>query len=97
MSYKIVIEPRAIIDIQAAVDYYDFKQIGLGEYFYTTLEEHIDVLKINPLFQVRYKDYHGLPIKKFPFIIFYFVDEEKKIVYIISIFNTFLNPNKYPK
>jgi len=97
MNYKIVIEPRALLDIQDAVDYYDYKQIGLGEYFYTTLEEHIEVLKINPLFQVRYKDYHGYPINKFPFIIFYFVDEKIKTVYIISVFNTFLNPNKYPK
>ena len=45
MSYKIVIEPRAIIDIQDAVDYYDFKQVGLGAYFFLTLEEHIEVLK----------------------------------------------------
>ena len=97
MSYKIVIEPRAIFDIQEAVDYYDFKQIGLGEYFYQTLEEHIEVLSRNPLFQIRYKDYRGLPIKKFPFIIFYFTDEEEKIVYILSVFNTSLNPKKYPK
>ena len=97
MNYKIVIEPRAIIDIQDAVDYYDFKKVGLGEYFYNALEEHIEILAKSPLFQIRYKDYHGLPIKKFPFIIFYFTDEEKKIVYIISVFNTFLNPNKYPK
>lgn len=97
MNYKIVIEPRAIIDIQDAVNYYDFKKVGLGEYFYNALEEHIEILSKSPLFQIRYKDYHGLPIKKFPFIIFYFTDEEKKIVYIISVFNTFLNPNKYPK
>lgn len=31
MIYKIVIEPRAILDIQNAIDYYDSKQIGLGE------------------------------------------------------------------
>ena len=97
MSYKIVIEPRAIIDIQDAVDYYDFKQVGLGAYFFLTLEEHIEVLSNNPLFQIRYKDYRGLPIQKFPFIIFYFIDEEKKIVYILSVFNTSLNPKKYPK
>ncbi|WP_282787953.1 type II toxin-antitoxin system RelE/ParE family toxin [Flavobacterium croceum] len=97
MNYKIVIEPRALLDIQDAIDYYNQKQIGLGVHFYNTLEEHIEVLKTNPLFQIRYKDYHGYPIKKFPFIIFYFVDEEIKTVYIISIFNTFLNPNKYPK
>lgn len=97
MSFKIVIEPRAIFDIQEAVDYYDFKQIGLGEYFIQALEEHIEILRKNPFFQIRYKDYYGLPIKKFPFIIFYFTDEEVKIVYVVSVFNTSLNPKKYPK
>ena len=97
MTYKIVLETRVIIDIQEAVDYYDFKQLGLGEYFYQSLEEHINVLSENPLFQIRYKDYHGFPIKKFPYIIFYFIDEEEKTVYIVSVFNTSLNPNKYPK
>jgi hypothetical protein len=95
MSFKIVIEPRAIFDIQEAVDYYDFKQIGLGEYFIQALEEHIEILRKNPFFQIRYKDYYGLPIKKFPFIIFYFTDEEVKIVYVVSVFNTSLNPKKY--
>lgn len=90
-------EPRAILDIQEAVDYYDFKQIGLGDYFYQAFEEHIEVLSKNPFFQIRYKDYHGLPIKKFPFIIFYFTDEVEKIVYVVSVFNTSLNPKKYPK
>jgi toxin ParE1/3/4 len=97
MSFKIVIEPRAIFDIQEAVDYYDFKQIGLGEYFIQALEEHIEILRKNPFFQIRYKDYYGLPIKKFPFIIFYFKDAEEKIVYVVSVFNTSLNPKKYPK
>jgi mRNA-degrading endonuclease RelE of RelBE toxin-antitoxin system len=97
MNYKIVIEPRAFIDIQDAVDYYDSKKIGLGEYFYQTLEEHFEILLKNPYFQVRYKDYHGLPIKKFPYIIFYFIDDKRKIVFIISVFNTSLNPEKYPK
>jgi toxin ParE1/3/4 len=70
MIYSIVIEPRALNDIQVAVDYYDFKQIGLGDYFYQTLDNHIQILVSNPYFQVRYKDYHGLPLKIFPFIIF---------------------------
>ena len=68
MSFKIVFEPRSIFDIQDAVDYYDSRQIGLGEYFYETLEKHIEVINKSPYFQVKYKDYHGLPIKKFPFI-----------------------------
>ncbi len=97
MKYEIVFEPGAILDIQEAIDYYDFKQLGLGEYFYQTLDEHIEVISEQPFFQIKYKDYHGFPIKKFPFIIFYFINEEVKIVYVLSVFNTSLNPNKYPK
>lgn len=97
MKFKIVIEPRAIIDIQDAVDYYDSCQEGLGEYFYDTLEEHIDSLTKNPHYQIKYKDYHSLPIKKFPFILLFYIDEVAKAVFILSIFNTSMNPIKYPK
>ena len=94
MIYKIVIKPRAIIDIQKAIDYYESKQIGLGEYFYQIVDEHIGAITKNPFFQIRYKDYHGLPIHKFPFIILYYIEEENKTIYLLSIFNTSLNPTK---
>jgi hypothetical protein len=97
MIFEVVIEPRALLDIQNAIDYYESKQDGLGDYFYEVVDEHIKTLTKNPFFQIRYKDYHGLPTKKFPFIIFYFIDEDLKTIYIISLFNTSLNPSKYPK
>jgi hypothetical protein len=97
MIYKVVIEPRAILDIQDAIDYYDSKQNGLGKYFLQVVEEHIITLTKSPFFQIRYKDYHGFPILKFPFILLYYIDEKLKIIYIMSVFNTSLNPIKYPK
>lgn len=97
MSFNVVIEPRALADIQDAIDYYESKRAGLGEYFYKVVDEHLDTISANPFFEIRYKDYRGLPIKKFPFIIFYFIDEEMKTVYVLSVFNTSLNPSKYPK
>lgn len=97
MNFEVVIEPRAILDIQDAINYYEAKQTDLGEYFYSQLSEHIELLEKNPFFQIRYKDYHGLPIKKFPFIIFYFIDESLKVVNILSVFNTSMSPSKYPK
>lgn len=96
MIFNIVIEPRALVDIQDAIDYYESKQSGLGEYFYQVIDEHLDTLSKNPFFEIRYKDYRGLPTKKFPFIIFYFIDEKVKTVYVMSVFNTSLNPSKYP-
>ena len=60
MIYKVVIEPRAILDIQDAVDYYESKQNGLGDNFYQIVDEHIQILTKNPFFQVKYKDYHPI-------------------------------------
>lgn len=97
MIFEVVIEPRVLLDIQDGIDYYESKQNGLGEYFYQVINDHIETLSSNPFFQIRYKDYHGLPTKKFPFIIFYFTNEELHKIYILSIFNTSLNPTKYPK
>lgn len=53
MIYKVVIEPRAILDIQDAIDYYESKQNGLGQYFYQVVEEHIETLAKNPFFQIK--------------------------------------------
>jgi toxin ParE1/3/4 len=97
MIYKVVIEPRAILDIQDAIDYYDSKQNGLGSYFYQVVEEHIETLTKSPFFQIKYKDYHGFPIRKFFFILLYYIDEQLKTIYIMSVFNTSFNPVKYPK
>jgi len=96
MIFEVVIEPRALVDIQDAIDYYESKQIGLGEYFYQVIDEHLDTISRNPFFEIRYKDYRGLPTKNFPFIILYFLDEEIKKVFVLSVFNTSLNPSKYP-
>lgn len=97
MSYKIVIEPRAIADIQDAVDYCETKREDLGAYFYQIVDEYIESIAKNPFFQIRYKDYHGLPVKIFPYIILYYIDENEKTVYVLSVFNTSQNTTKYPK
>lgn len=97
MSYRIVIEPRAIADIQDAVEFYESKREDLGNYFLQIVDEYIESIAKNPFFQIRYKDYHGLPVKIFPYIILYFIDDKEKIVFILSVFNTSQNTNKYPK
>lgn len=94
--FDIVIEPRALDDIQVGIDYYDSIKIGLGELFYNIINEYIEAISINPFYQIRYKDYRALPISKFPYIIIFYLDESIKTAYIISIFNTNQNPNNYP-
>jgi hypothetical protein len=97
MIYKVEIEPRTILDMQDAIDYYNSKQHGLGRFFYPVVEEHIITLTKSQIFQIRYKDYYGFPNRKFPFILLNYIGETLKIIYIMSVFNTHLNPVKYPK
>jgi len=53
MKFHVVIEPRAVENIEDAIDYYDFRQIVLGEQFYEILNEHINSLETNPYYQLK--------------------------------------------
>lgn len=96
MPYFIVFEKQAEYDIQQAVNYYDEQQTGLGEKFWVAAKKHIASIRANPFFQIRYGQIRCLPVKKFPFMIHFLLDEKAKIVYILSVFHTSQNPDKWP-
>ncbi len=95
MKYEIVFQPRAITEIQNSIDYYDEQQLELGEEFYNELFEYIDAIIVNPFYKIHSGNIRILPLKKFPFIIFYWIDEIEKRVYIESVFHTSQDSEKY--
>jgi plasmid stabilization system protein ParE len=95
MPFKVLIEPRALADIQQAIDYYDSRQPGLGKKFEASVDKHFSSLSKNPFFQIRYKGIRCLPIKKFPFLIHFIIDEKRKVVFIISVFHTSKNNTEW--
>lgn len=97
MSFTVVIEKRALEDVQKAIDYYDEQQVGLGGKFITTLDKHISALENNPFYQFRYKDYRALPIKRFPYLILFFIQESTDTIYITAVFHTRQDTNKLPE
>ena len=96
MSFQVILEPRAIADIQHAIDYYDEQLLGLGERFKATVDHYIQTIEKNPFYQIRYKDYRALPTGKFPYLIVYHIDEYEKTVYIMAVFHSSQNPDKLP-
>ncbi len=88
MPHHIVVEPRALADIQQAIDYYDEQQIGLGNKFATTLEKYFNTISKNPCYQIRYNNVRCLPLKKFPFMIHYCMEEKIRTVFVVSVFHT---------
>jgi hypothetical protein len=92
-TYKISYKPRAKLDITQTVDYYNFKQKGLGKIFYEALKREANKLKTNPFYQIRYEQIRCLPLEKFPYMIHFEIDEENKIVRVYGIICTHQNPD----
>ena len=92
MAYTVFIDPRAIWDIQEAIDYYDEQQAGLGKKFESALNNQLLTLEKNPFFQVRYDEVRCLPLKKFPYMLHFTINEQEKLVVVRALFNTARNP-----
>ncbi len=97
MDYKIVVSPKAQIEIEDISEYYVQISFTVLNKFYTELENAYKYLQSNPHFQTRYKNYKAVPIKKFPYLLFFTIDEINKVVKVLSCFNTSRNTTKYPK
>jgi mRNA-degrading endonuclease RelE of RelBE toxin-antitoxin system len=96
MAYNLTILPQAAFEIQKAFEYYELISDNTFSKFNNQLEEVYQNLEKNPFYQVRYKHLRAIPFKSFPYLVFFDVDQENKIVYIYSVFHTSQNPNKYP-
>lgn len=95
MKYQVVVEKRAVEDIQQVTDYYDEKSTQTGTNFINEVTHFLKALEVNPNYQVRYDNVRCLPLKKFPFLIHFSI--EKKFVFVHAINHTSSNPDKWSK
>ena len=97
MSFSIVIDHRALKDIQQAIDYYDEQQSGLGKRFEMVLHKNLRLLQKNPFLQIRYDNIRCLPITRFPYMVHFTVDESRKIIAIRAVFHTSRSTKNWEK
>ena len=95
--YKLIIKPEVFIDIQEGISWYNSRQEGLGERFLDAVEQEYKILSLNPHFQVRYDDVRCLPMKAYPYMIHYIIDEDLHQVVVLGVINTFKNPSGWKK
>lgn len=83
-------------DILEDVQWYNNAQKGLGSKFLKQLKEKINYIAKEPeTIQLRYQDVQIAIIKTFPYTIHYQYIKEEKSIYILGIFHTSINPNKW--
>lgn len=91
MSYPVLVDSRAIHDIQEAIDKYGTQKSGLGVRFENTVNKHMLILEKNPFSQIRYDNVRCLPIKKFSFMIHFILDETNNLVIVKALLHTSRN------
>src|SRR5690606_11260302 len=98
MSYKIVVTPNAVQQIDDAVDYYKNKvSVRSARLFIEYYKKTFQVIQTTRYFKLFFDEFRGKPMRKFPFIIFYTINEPEKVIIIKAFFHTAQHPHKYPQ
>jgi len=83
--YKTIILPLAKEDIREAAKWYNKQQGGLGKRFTDEVREKVHYISQNPkALNVRYDGVRTAVLNVFPFMIHFAVDEENKIIIIVT-------------
>lgn len=95
MVFKI--NPQAKIDIQEQINFYNDKQKGLGKRFHDDVKSTFKSILENPYYQIRYKNVRCLPLKKFPAMVHYSLEENKNQITVRAVFHTSQDPQEWNK
>jgi len=88
MIYSIRYQPRAGKEYSFALSWYRDKSIQTSINFSRAVRASVTASLEEPgRYRKTYKDFRELSLKKFPFILIYAIDEERKIVVLASIFH----------
>lgn len=81
MKYRLLIRRQAKSDLQRAVQWYERQSLGLGKEFIAEIETALQRVRENPLqYQTIYRDIRRTIPHKFPYGIFYRLDQDDVIV-----------------
>lgn len=91
--YKVKIEPEALADIQEITDWYNLQQPGMGKRFLKTTISQVDNLNKIPHIQtVRYKQIRCALVKKFPYKVHFYINNNMDTVEVLAVISTSRNP-----
>ena len=96
MAYSIIVSPRAQKEIENAIDYYEQYNSNAPLHFIEALASTYHTLEINAFFNIRYKNIRSLKINKFPYSVYFVIDQAQNTVRILSCFHNKVNPDNRP-
>ena len=95
MSYTVLVTPTATNDIAVAIEYYNALATDLGYRFADLVATYFDrIADLPSASAIRYRNVRCKPMKRFPYLITFMVDETNHSVSILRVFNTYQEPFK---
>lgn len=96
MSYTLRVSSLALLDIEDAIFWYEFRREGLGEIVQECLYEGLDYISKYPLHCAKkYKEVRVKFISRFPYGIHFLVEGE--VVKVIAFFHMKRDPESWTK
>ena len=96
-KFKLKIDTDAHLDIHKGIKWYNKKAPELGRKFHKEVKQHFEILKRMPYFRLYYLDVRCLPLKIFPYMIHFTLNEQNKTVIVRAVFPTPTSPENWKK
>ncbi len=89
--FNLEVSDEAEVDLKNAYQFYAEESTRVAESFFKQINASLEVIKKNPRsFPYAHKNLQKFVVKKFPFVIYYQLDEST--IRVIAIFHTSRNP-----
>ena len=99
MSYAYILHKHAQNDYEQSLEWYMGRSVDAAEKFVLAIDNALQLICNNPTrWRNKYKNFHEISLKKYPFTIIYTIEEEKSIIVVSSIHHHKRKPKgKYRK
>lgn len=93
MSYQVKLLPIVLTDLRKAKKWYRLKSKTLAMEFKLELDKEINYIAKNPEhYQLKYKGLRQSLVTRFPYAIYYILEEEKERIVVFAVLHTSRNP-----
>lgn len=89
---RVVVLPSAKRDLEDAFDFYESQEAGIGTYFSDCLAADLRVLQIHAGIHRRFGALYRYAAKKFPYWIYYRLDEQRQTAFVMAVLDARRNP-----
>ncbi|MDB5149371.1 MAG: hypothetical protein JWQ57_3391 [Mucilaginibacter sp.] len=92
-TYRVTISATALSDIHDITNWYNKRLPKLGARFQKIVKQQIGTLRINAeSYNTRYNQVQCMPVRKFPYLIHFMIDDTNQIVEVFAIIHTSRSP-----